>query len=285
MEAVAARKSFGCPFTGQQCTKRLHKDDPSGVCTYKQVTGLPVICCPTRLYANDYQVLRDVAEQAFGGNLNLVRASEAARYRAEHPGNAYIVVFGRRWGKELRLPNRSKRRQSGGNYFIDWILVHVDSTEKLLSFVALEVQTIDTSGNYRAGRTAALEGRAIVGKNTAGFNWENVFKRILPQLIYKGHVLRREPLCQKGLFFVCPAEVQSRLLERLGGSLAPIHQQPGSVTFMWYDVGPDVPDGQIRSLEFRGRSVTTIEQLALAFTAPTNLPPAQVYEQAINLEL
>ena len=43
--------------------------------------------------------------------------------------------------------------------------------------------------------------------SNAGMNWENVNKRILPQLIYKGHVLRREELCRKGLFFVCPKHV------------------------------------------------------------------------------
>jgi hypothetical protein len=54
---------------------------------------------------------------------------------------------------------------------------------------------------------------------------------------------------------------------------------------MRYDVGPPVPDGQIRSLELGGQSTTTIDQVALAFTAPSNLPPAKVYEQAIIAEL
>ena len=57
------------------------------------------------------------------------------------------------------------------------------------------------------------------------------------------------------------------------------------MTLMRYDVGPPVPDGQIRALEFGGQSTTTIDQVALAFTAPSNLPPAKVYEQAIIAEL
>ena len=151
--------------------------------------------------------------------------------------------------------------------------------------MAIEVQSIDTTGNYQAERKAYLEETEFTGKTTAGLNWENVNKRILPQIIYKGHVLRREPLCHKGLFFICPAPVYSKIAERLGGSLTEIHQQAGSLTIMWYDVGPPVPDGQIRALELGGQSTTTIDQVALAFTAPSNLPPAKVYEQAIIAEL
>jgi len=79
--------------------------------------------------------------------------------------------------------------------------------------------------------------------------------------------------------------VYNKVAERLGGNSAEIHQQSGSVTIMRYDVGPAVPDGQIRALEFGGQTTTTVDQVALAFTAPSNLPPAKVYEQAIIAEL
>ena len=82
---------------------------------------------------------------------------------------------------------------------------------KLLGFVAIEVQSIDTTGNYQAEREAYLGDRIVCREDsTAGLNWENVNKRILPQIIYKGHVLRREPLCQKGLFFICPRPYTTR---------------------------------------------------------------------------
>ncbi|MEP7353064.1 MAG: hypothetical protein ABI824_07515 [Acidobacteriota bacterium] len=97
--------------------------------------------------------------------------------------------------------------------------------------------------------------------------------------------MRREPLCQKGLFFICPTPVYNKIAERLGGNLTEIHQQPGSVTIIWYDIGVPVPEGKIRALELGGQRTTTIDQVALAFTAPSNLPPAKVYEQAIIAEL
>lgn len=281
-EATNARKSLKCPFLGRTCTKTLSDGSISGVCTLKQMTSSPVICCPVRLYAGEYQILKDVAVQTFGGGTELIMGSDVSAYRANNPGKACVVVFGKRWGKELRLPSRAK--QTGGShgaYFVDWILANVDATGKMLSFVAIEVQSIDTTGNYQVERLAYLESGSFQGKSTAGLNWENVNKRILPQIIYKGHVLRREPLCQKGLFFICPTPVYDKIAERLGGNLTEIHQQAGSVTIMWYDIGVPVPEGRIRALELGGQLTTTIDQVALAFTAPSNLPPAKVYEQAI----
>jgi hypothetical protein len=284
--AQEARRELRCPFLGQTCTKTLSDGTVSGMCTLKPMTSGPVICCPIRLYANNYQVLKDVAAQAFGDGLDLVIGTEVSKYRTQNPGKSCVVVFGKRWGKELRLPSRAKKTGGKvGAYFVDWILAHVDSTGKLHSFVAIEVQSIDTTGNYQAERRAYLETGEFAGKSTAGLNWENVNKRILPQIIYKGHVLRREPLCQKGLFFICPTPVYNKIAERLGGNLTEIHQQAGALTIMWYDVGAPVPEGQIRSLELGGQSTTTVDQVALAFTAPSNLPPAKVYEQAIIAEL
>jgi len=284
--AQKARKSLECPFLGQTCTKTLNDGIISGVCTIKPMTSGPVICCPVRLYASDYQILKDVAVQAFGGGIDLMTASDVAGYRAKNSDKPVIAVFGKRWGKELRLPSRAKKAGGKvGAYFVDWILAHTDAAGKLLGFVAIEVQSIDTTGNYRAERQTYVENGSFEGNSTAGPNWENVNKRILPQVIYKGHVLRREPLCQKGLFFICPTPVYNKIAERLGGNLTEIHQQAGSVTLMRYDIGHEVPEGQIRALEFGGQSTTTIDQVALAFTAPSNLPPAKVYEQAIIAEL
>jgi len=116
-------------------------------------------------------------------------------------------------------------------------------------------------------------------------NWENVSKRILPRLIYKGHVLRRERLCSKGLFFVCPKPVKDKIVQRLGGNLLDYGLQPGALTFRWYDLGEENGQGLQRDLLFGGQMTTTVDQVATAFTSPTNLPEAGVYQQAIESEL
>lgn len=110
-------------------------------------------------------------------------------------------------------------------------------------------------------------------------------KRILPQIIYKGHVLRRERLCKSGLFFICPKPVYDKIRERLGGNLLEYMPQSGALTLMWYDIGNPVETGEIRPLQLQGRFTTTVDQVALAFTSPSNLPAANVYESAIRAEL
>jgi len=277
-EATRARRGRLCPFLNSKCTKRLSDGSPSGACTVRQSDPRPIICCPNRLYNGNYRTLQEIAEAAFGAPANLIPGADVAR--AHHDGH-FVAVFGKRWGKELRLP----QRRGTGAYFVDWILALIGANGRLQEFVAVEVQAIDTTGNYRAERDAYIKGRRFDSHSKAGMNWENVSKRILPQLIYKGHVLRQENLCRKGMFFVCPGPVYERIQQRLGGGLRPYPLHPGTLTFRWYDVGPERADGQRRGLQIGGQFTTTIDQVALAFTAPADLPPAGVYQQAIEAEL
>ena len=274
--AIAVRASSTCPFVGRQCIKKFKSGLVSGACTLKPTNSGPVICCPNRMYAEDYKVLLDVAIDAFGSGMRLCRApSEAAGDGRD------VVVFGKHWGKELRLPNRL----SGGGYFVDWILARLEPARALAEFVAIELQTMDTTGSYEAQVHRYLKTGTVLPDKQSNINWENVSKRILPQIIYKGHVLRQEPLCRKGMYFICPAPVYERILARLGGALRPYHQQPGALTFRRYDLGSAVPAGNVRVLEFKGQATTTVDQIALAFTSPSNLPAPGVYEQAIRAGL
>jgi hypothetical protein len=278
--AQKIRKQEKCPFINAVCQKKLSAGTISGVCTLKPKTSGPVICCPIRLYADNYKILSDVAKSAFQDNIILVPGQNAHTHKIP-AGMNKIAVFGKGWGKELRLPNRGK----SGGYFVDWVLAYVDNKSELKEFVAVEVQSIDTTGNYQKERKAYLRGKEFHGSSTAGFNWENVNKRILPQIIYKGHILRRERLCKNGLFFMCPAPVYEKIRERLGGRLYEYPFQPGALTLMWYDVGEPVVHGKIRELKFIGKFTTTIDQVAMAFTSPSNLPEENVYEAAIRAEL
>jgi len=54
---------------------------------------------------------------------------------------------------------------------------------------------------------------------------------------------------------------------------------------MWYDIEENKTAGQYRKLINVGQFTTTVDQVALAFTSPSNLPPPQVYENAIRTEL
>lgn len=271
-----------CPFLGKQCTKVLKDRTISGVCAIRQKTeGSPdVICCPNRLYADDYRMLRIVAKKAFGFNLNLY-AGRAAVDKAKQKGGA-IAVFGHGWGGELRLP----QRQGSGSYFVDWVLARLDSNGKLVEFTAIEVQTIDTTGSYGKARLALGKDRSIIS-DTVGLNWENVAKRIIPQIIYKGQVLQREDLCKTGLFFVCPKPIYDRVINRLGGldKIMSFPMQPASINFLAYDyAGGITPEGEIATLDVVAEHSTTVYKVQEAFSA-MSLPDGNVYREAITKSL
>lgn len=277
-QALGAAKNGICPIINESCEKTFNDRVISGVCSLKPITTSAVICCPIRLYADDYKLLRDVVSKAFGGSFDLVPGREAAVY-ANKKKVPCVAVFGKRWGGELRLPQKA----GSGGYFVDWVLAKLDKKGELEEFVAVEVQTIDTTGNYRNGYDALKDERNVV-KTTAGLNWENVSKRILPQLIYKGQVLQREELCRKGLFFVCPEPVFERIMNRLGGQegLVKYALQPASITFMVYnhDLSELPTDGEVVPLKETLTHSTTVYKVQEAFNNVT-LPGENVYRNAI----
>ena len=267
------REQALCPFTVSRCIKVFNDRTISGVCsvvTTREPTA-PIHICPHRLYAHDYGMLRDVAKLAFGRAENVVHLSAYASVW----GEAQVVAI-----PELRLPSRGR----GGAYFVDWILARVSQDGTLVEFTAVEVQTIDTTGTYRPEVERLRSGSSSVVGSKAGLNWENVNKRILPQLIYKGHLLRREPLCRRGLFFVSPKRVYQAVLERLGGKLEAYEPQYGAITFLWYTLAPPT-SGKPGQLVDDGHFSTTVDQVAWGFVAPSNLPPAGSYEKAIRAQL
>lgn len=291
--ASAARGNTTCPFLGNgagQCTKEIGDKSnriKSGVCAISDRDGLPVIVCPIRLYADHYQLLRDVAKLAFGAStVRLLKATDIDAYTPQEDVTD-VVVFGKGWGGELRVPGRTDSMIGGtkrtSSFFVDWILVRLDASKELIDFAALEVQTMDTIGSYREERAAHLAGVPHHGKS-AGINWENVNKRILPQLIYKGHLLEREKLCNAGLFFACPEPVYLKILGRLGEALAEYPLKNNALTFCAYGLGVATV-GHPRELSSTIVATTTVQQVQIAFSSPKNLPPAGAYEHAIRTAL
>lgn len=275
-----------CPFLSSYCAKALGDKTNrtlSGVCAVRQVTpGSPdVICCPNRIYAENYKMLSTIAQKAFRVELNLYAGRLAVeKAKAE---NGAVAVFGHGWGGELPLP----KRQGRGSYYVDWVLARLDGSGELIEFTAIEVQTIDTTGTYQNARRALIE-RNVVEKDTVGLNWENVSKRIIPQIIYKGQVLQREELCRSGLYFVCPKPVYDRVFERLGGKekLPQFPTQPAAIHFVAYDYLTDVPteNGKIRPLGAVEEYCTTVYKVQEAFSA-VDLPGQNVYRDAIRRSL
>lgn len=278
-----------CPFVDEPCIKPRH-----GACSLEQSTGGPVIICPNRLYDNSHTVLDAIAKHAFGDNVAISKAVNIAQLKASGAltGNE-VAVFGKYWGSELSIPqpNNPDDADTGG-FFIDYVLARLSKTGEMDEFTAVEIQTIDTTNSYREQSEAFFKGQPFIdrrgnnpGWSNAGLNWANVSKRILPQLIYKGYVLRRERRCGKGLFFVCPTAVLNKVRARLGTKMLEYPIAAGTITFQAYDLGPDLGPGVRRALVKGETFTTTVEQVAYAFVSPVNLPPMGVYEDAIRAAL
>ncbi|MEM9939363.1 MAG: NotI family restriction endonuclease [Pseudomonadota bacterium] len=271
-----------CPFVEERCTK------VRGACVIKQVTADPVIICPKRLYAQQFQILKDIAEEAFGVGTDLIdrREGQARVSTGKYSGNE-VVVFGYGHGGELGIPAPSSPGSTrSGTFKIDFVLSRLNKDGSPQEFAAVEVQTIDTTGTYAPAAESYLKGLSYLNDKggvttSAGLNWENVSKRILPQIIYKGNVLKREELCKKGLFFVLPHAVYEKIQARIGSQLMEYPISAGSVTFMTYDRAPE--DGvHPTPLQKKTQFTTSVDQIAYAFVSPLNLPEKNAYAKAIS---
>ena len=285
--ASDARAHQSCPMLQGGCTKEIGSAENrirSGVCTIADKNGDPVVICPIRLYADQYAVLATVTKLAFKVDAVTLMDGRKAATTPSPEGSQRVAVFGKGWGGELKVPGRPVEGRKSSGFFVDWILARLDHNNQLMEFAALEVQTMDTIGSYRNERQALLDGLPFNGKS-AGPNWENVNKRILPQLIYKGHLLEREALCHSGLFFVCPEAVYSKIMDRLGSALAEYPLKNNALTFVPMRLQAAQTPGTPRVIEALPAITTTVQQVQIAFSSPTNLPAAGAYEKVIRTAL
>src|SRR5579872_583273 len=277
--ALAQRNSKVCPFLNKPCWKRFRNGGlVHGTCAVKPPMSEEVIICADRLYAENFRILQDVSLEAFGPSMRLLGPDDLNGTQGE---DNRVVVFGKRWGKELRVP---KSGENANGYAADWILARVSGTAEVEEFVPVEVQTMDTTGSYQREWYKMNELELPIGcePTDPSINWENVNKRIIPQLLTKGNVFGRESMCRKGLFFVCPAPVYKKLMERLGAKLSPWPMRSGALTFRWYDLAPTSAPGEIRQLRVQGQFTTAVENFKEAFNSTLNLPSMGLMSQTVQ---
>ncbi len=152
-------KKQRCPYTCAKCVK-TRKSQPSiaiGTCTvfYR---GADVIVCPFRLLDK---------KQIFTDCLHLLTNHE--------PGNQIHLI------PEIKIP--------GGN--VDYFLVSARN-KKVMDFVGIELQTIDTTGTVWPERQRLLSENGIKvsrkdldSSKSFGMNWKMTAKTILVQMHHK----------------------------------------------------------------------------------------------------
>lgn len=148
-----------CPYTKKRCYK-VRKSEPEisiGTCTVLYGTeNKPVIICPNRLLQN---------RKVFMDCLHLLHLHQ--------PGNDIHVV------SEISVP--------GGS--IDYVIASVRNN-KVVDFVGIEFQTLDTTGTVWPQRQKLLKNLGLEvaepsNDKTYGMNWKMTAKTILVQLHHK----------------------------------------------------------------------------------------------------
>lgn len=157
-----------CPYLAKRCYK-VRKSEPEisiGTCTVGAGKSAdPVVICPTRLLEGG---------QIFTDCIHLLSLHE--------PGNELHLV------PEVRIP--------GGN--VDFFLVST-KLGKVVDFVGIELQTLDTTGTVWPARQRLLENLgldvSVPPRKNWSLNWKMTAKTILVQMHHKAttfeHVNRK----------------------------------------------------------------------------------------------
>lgn len=258
-----------CPFVGRACTKYDHTHTICyGTCSVTNA-GQEVVICPNRLYANNYEPIRDVAENVFGKQPFMLFDEYIKK---SSPSLECVVALGQNSGKEVKLSKMS----------MDWVLAHIKNG-KLIEYVGIEVQSIDITGNYRDAWYAARDQKSDIPASGHGLNWANVHKRLMPQIIRKGLVYSKSSLVKKGLFFIVPEPVYQRFEEIIGKDIPLEHDAgKGIVSVFTYDLGKVVPHGRVREL-VRNRVIRfKLDEFSTRFISGPNLPAGNILDDKIR---
>lgn len=168
-EAERYRKNRLCPYNNKvpSCTKDK-ANDPLGVCSIYDGNDI-AITCPVRFREN-WIIAEDAAAFFFPENTT--------------------------WTSLTEIRINDKNGQSAGN--IDVVLVAYDEGGRVINFGSLEIQGVYISGNVRRPFEFYMEDPA----NRANMDWSlqknyprpdylsSSRKRLAPQLIYKGGILK-----------------------------------------------------------------------------------------------
>ena len=239
-------EDYLCPYRNTTCTKRSHRiDGPFPVCSvFRQRRDdtflVPVVVCPRRLYAAD--IYNDVLANCWPG---------------EKPKNPIVV-------HEIKMGDV-------GN--VDMVIADLaDDGKSINNFVSIELQAVDITGSYEPAYSSIVLHSPLDKRPTYNFNYKNVQKRFITQLIDKGFYHHHW-----GTKII--AVVQDIIYENLIGRIAfpEIDIDKSNVIFMRYGmVLTDTPDGERYELQLKGVTGTTHNNLMMS-SIYQNTPPKEEF--------
>lgn len=149
---------YECPFINSTCVKRSQRlAGPYPVCTVFRRDGTacePIIICPKRFYEAD--LFGDVIRYCWP-TVKPLRPAFVHEIRMGEVGNVDFVV--------------ADLAQDG---------------KTINNFISVELQAIDITGTYEPAYSSIVLSRPLEERPTYNFNYANVRKRFITQLINKG---------------------------------------------------------------------------------------------------
>lgn len=262
-----------CPFTQTKCLKTNHDQSITyGTCSVTSPKG-DCIICPNRLYEHNYASLKRVAEDAFGSHIPFLTFAEYIPKRFDN--KVYVVALGQKSGKEVKI----------GRVSMDWVLAKIKNG-KLLSYVGIEVQSIDITGNYRDAWHAYKNLKpetSSIPSSAHGLNWANVHKRLIPQLIRKGVIYSQSNLVASGIYFIVPEIVYQKFEEVIGSDIPLVEDKSSdTMTVFTYSLSPPCEHGKQRTLVLDRQIRFKLDEFSERFIAGSNLPTGEELDNAIR---
>lgn len=243
-----ANSNFECPFIRSRCPKRSTNlpNEPYPVCTLwrngdgaQDAASNLIFVCPKRFYAVDF--LTDVVKHCWPG---------------EKPKNPMVAP-------EVKMAGF-------GN--VDFVIADVKEDGEVEQFLSVELQAIDITGSAFKAYQALRAGSDLDKRPTYGFNWDNVYKRYVTQLIRKGYFHHH---WKSKIVAVIPDQVYQYITERADFMRASDVTSPTvNIIFMTYRMEND-PD---RPGEYKPQLVT------VEGTSHSNLQNAILYKEAPQKE-
>ena len=222
-----------CPFHNSICSKRSHSyTGPFPICSvFRRRRGedpTPVIVCPRRLYAAD--IYNDVIRHVWPG---------------DKPVNTVVV-------HEIKM---------GKVGTVDMVIAELsDDKRSIKNFVSVELQAVDITGTYESAYTSIVLGQPLDKLPTYSFNYKNVQKRFITQLIDKGFFHHH---WGTKIIAVVQDVIYDNLKERI--SFPEISIEHSNVIFMQYSMTPvDTPDGMRYELKLKNVTGTTHNELMMS---------------------
>ncbi len=237
---------FICPYIKSVCPKRSTKleDEPYPVCSLwkntkeKRVTKRDLICvCPKRFYQVDW--LKAVVENC---------------WPYDKPHNPVVA--------------REVKMKGFGN--VDFVIADKNADGTIGNFLSVELQAIDITGSAYPAYDALLQSRDLPKRPTYGFNWDNVYKRYITQLIRKGYFHHH---WGTKIVAVIQDQVYQRVIDKADFMRSPdIQNKTVNIIFMTYvfDDDPSVSGQFVPVLKrIEGTSHANLQAAILYKEAPT----------------